>query len=140
MDERDGQAQGDDHLRLTSDIVAAFVSANSLPPGDLPGLIRSVSQALQGLNGAGGGPPAERPKPAVPVGRSVHPDYIVCLEDGAKLQMLKRYLRSRFGMTPEDYRRRWGLPADYPMVAPNYAARRSEVAKASGLGRGIRRK
>ena len=140
MDERDGRDQAGDNLRLTSDIVAAFVSANSVPPGDLPGLIRNVHQTIQSLDGAAGGQPAERPKPAVPINRSVHPDYIVCLEDGAKLQMLKRYLRSRFGMTPEDYRRRWGLPADYPMVAPNYAARRSAVAKASGLGRGIRRK
>lgn len=140
MDESSSQGQAEDRLRLTSDIVAAFVSANSLPPGDLPGLIRNVHQTLQSLDGDAAAVPTERPKPAVPVGRSVHPDYIVCLEDGAKLQMLKRYLRSRFGMTPEDYRRRWGLPADYPMVAPNYAARRSEVAKASGLGRGIRRK
>lgn len=138
------QSSNPDHaeerLRLTSDIVAAFVSANSLPAGDLPGLIRNVHQTLQGLNGNGAPAPAERPKPAVPINRSVHPDHIVCLEDGAKLQMLKRYLRSRFNMTPEDYRRRWGLAADYPMVAPNYAARRSAVAKASGLGRGIRRK
>lgn len=140
MDESSSPDQAGDRLRLTSDIVAAFVSANSLPPGDLPGLIRNVHQTLQSLDGAGGAAPAERPKPAVPINRSVHPDYIVCLEDGAKLQMLKRYLRSRFGLTPEDYRRRWGLPADYPMVAPNYAARRSAVAKASGLGRGIRRK
>ena len=140
MDESTSQGQAEDHLRLTSDIVAAFVSANSLPPSDLPGLIRTVHQTLQGLDGEGVPAPAERPKPAVPINRSVHPDYIVCLEDGAKLQMLKRYLRSRFNMTPEDYRRRWGLPADYPMVAPNYAARRSAVAKASGLGRGIRRK
>jgi predicted transcriptional regulator len=139
MDESNSQEQAEDRLRLTSDIVAAFVSANSLSVVELPSLIRNVHQTLQSL-GSGEATPSERPKPAVPVGRSVHPDYIVCLEDGAKLQMLKRYLRSRFNMTPEDYRRRWGLPADYPMVAPNYAARRSEVAKASGLGRGIRRK
>ncbi|MCC7266047.1 MAG: MucR family transcriptional regulator [Caulobacteraceae bacterium] len=140
MDETADRNRADDHLRLAGDIVAAFVSANSLPAAELPSLIRNVHQTLRGLDGEGSSAPAERPKPAVPVGRSVHPDYIVCLEDGAKLQMLKRYLRSRFNMTPEDYRRRWGLPADYPMVAPNYAARRSAVAKASGLGRGIRRR
>jgi predicted transcriptional regulator len=131
--------RADDTLRLASDIVAAFVSANNVPAADLPGLIRAVHDTLRGLDGRAA-QPAERPKPAVPINRSVQPDHIICLEDGAKLQMLKRYLRSRFNMTPEDYRRRWGLPIDYPMVAPNYAARRSAVAKASGLGRGIRRK
>lgn len=139
MDEIADTEPGEQRLRLTSDIVAAFVSANTLPTTDLPALIRSVHRTLSGLEGQPR-PPAERPKPAVPISRSVQPDYIVCLEDGAKLQMLKRYLRSRFGLSPEDYRRRWGLPADYPMVAPNYAERRSQVAKASGLGRGIRRK
>ena len=90
--------------------------------------------------GAATAAPAERPKPAVPIGRSVQHDHIVCLEDGVKLKMLKRYLRSHFGMSPEDYRRRWGLPPEYPMVAPAYAARRSEFAKKIGLGKGVRRR
>lgn len=139
MGEIAGGEPEDGNLRRASDIVAAFVSANTLPAQELPALIRSVHDALESLGGAA--PVAsERPKPAVSISRSVQPDYIVCLEDGAKLQMLKRYIRSRFGLSPEEYRRRWGLPADYPMVAPNYAERRSQVAKASGLGRGIRRK
>ena len=88
----------------------------------------------------GAAPVGERPKPAAPINKSVQHEYIVCLEDGKKLKMLKRYLRSTYGMTPEDYRKRWGLPADYPMVAPAYAARRSEFAKKIGLGKGVRRK
>jgi predicted transcriptional regulator len=130
---------GDDLMRLGADIVAAYVSRNPVSVDTVPEIIRSVHQTLEGL--ARGAPPApeERPKPAVPIGRSVQHDYIVCLEDGKKLKMLKRYLRSRYDMSPEDYRRRWGLPADYPMVAPAYAARRSDFAKKIGLGRGVRR-
>jgi len=131
---------GDDLLRLGADIVSAYVSRNSVAADAVPDIIRTVHQALTGL--AQGAPPPveERPKPAVPIGRSVQHDFIVCLEDGKKLKMLKRYLRSRYDMSPDDYRRRWGLAPDYPMVAPAYAARRSDFAKKIGLGRGVRRK
>ena len=132
---------GDDLLRLGVDIVAAYVSRNPVPTDALPEIIRTVHKALVGLSGGSTvAAPEERPKPAVPVGRSVQQDYIVCLEDGKRLKMLKRYLRSRFDMSPDDYRRRWGLAPDYPMVAPAYAARRSEFAKQIGLGRGVRRR
>jgi predicted transcriptional regulator len=127
--------KSDDILRLVSDIVAAYVSNNPLPAGDVPAMIKSVHATLGGLSSP---TPAEAPaghKPVVPVKRSVTPEYIVCLEDGKKLKMLKRYLRSNYNMTPEEYRAKWGLPADYPMVAPNYAAQRSEFAKKIGLGR-----
>ena len=124
-------------LRLSADIVAAYVTKHGVPTSELGGLIHTVHDALVGLGKAPAEP--ERRRPAVPVARSVQHDYIVCLEDGKRLKMLKRYLRARFGMTPEEYRRRWGLPADYPMVAPVYAARRSDFAKKIGLGRGVRR-
>ncbi len=127
-------------LRMTTDIVASFVSNNKVSSEELADLIKSVHRSLAGLSGVAVEKTLERPKPAVAANKSVHPDYIVCLEDGKKLKMLKRYLRSTYGMTPDDYRRRWGLPADYPMVAPNYAARRSEFAKKIGLGKGVRRK
>ena len=131
---------GEELMRLGADIVSAYVSRNAVAADAVPDIIRTVHHALTGL--ANGAPPvvAERPKPAVPVGRSVQHDFIVCLEDGKKLKMLKRYLRSRFDMSPDDYRRRWGLQPDYPMVAPAYAARRSDFAKKIGLGRGVRRK
>lgn len=130
---------GFDLLGLSSEIVAAFVAQNSLPADELPALIRSVHGALNGLSAPESvAPVATRGKPAVPISRSVQPEYLVCLEDGKQLKMLKRYLRSRYGMTPEDYRRRWGLPPEYPMVAPGYAAKRSDFAKQIGLGRGVR--
>lgn len=129
-----------DLLRLSADIVSAYVGQNAVQAASIPDLIRSVHGALTGLGQPPVGKPAERQKPAVPVSRSVAEDYIVCLEDGKKLKMLKRYLRSRFNMSPEDYRRKWGLPPDYPMVAPAYAARRSDFAKQIGLGRGVRRR
>jgi predicted transcriptional regulator len=135
----DDNVSGDDLLGLSSEIVAAFVAQNTLPAKDLPDLIRSIHTTLSGLGAPA--PPAlaaERGKPAVPISRSVQPDYLICLEDGKQLKMLKRYLRSRYNLTPEEYRRRWGLPADYPMVAPGYAARRSDFAKQIGLGRGVR--
>jgi predicted transcriptional regulator len=136
--ENDGDS-GLEMLELSSEIVAAFVAQNSLPADQLPELIRSVHGALNGLNAAEPVTPAPvRGKPAVPISRSVQPEYLVCLEDGKQLKMLKRYLRSRYGMTPDDYRRRWGLPPDYPMVAPGYAAKRSDFAKQIGLGRGVR--
>jgi predicted transcriptional regulator len=128
-----------DLLGLSSEIVAAFVAQNTLPADQLPALIRSVHGALNGLTAPEVVAPAPaRGKPAVPISRSVQQDYLVCLEDGKQLKMLKRYLRSRYGMTPDDYRRRWGLPPDYPMVAPGYAAKRSDFAKQIGLGRGVR--
>lgn len=127
--------RSDDILKLATEIVAAYVSNNPIPVSEVPAMIKSVHTTLGGL---GGGLPGEIPlaqKPAIAVKRSVNPDFIVCLEDGKKLKMLKRYLRSNYGMTPEEYRSKWGLPADYPMVAPNYAAQRSEFAKKIGLGR-----
>ncbi len=140
LSENDDESAAVDMLGLSSEIVAAFVSQNSLPADQLPDLIRSVHGALSGLNAteAAAAAPTARGKPAVPISRSIQPDYLVCLEDGKQLKMLKRYLRSRYSMTPEDYRRRWGLPPDYPMVAPGYAAKRSDFAKQIGLGRGVR--
>jgi predicted transcriptional regulator len=132
---------GEELLRLGAGIVAAYVARNTVAVEAVPDIIRTVHHALEGLaNGETQAPPEERPKPAVPIGKSVQHDYIVCLEDGKRLKMLKRYLRSRFNMSPDDYRRRWGLQPDYPMVAPAYAARRSDFAKQIGLGRGVRRR
>jgi predicted transcriptional regulator len=132
--------EAQDLLRLSADVVASYLAANTVPPGAIPDLIRSVHESFQNLNQPAPPPaPAERPKPAVPISRSVQDDYLVCLEDGKKLKMLKRYLRSKFDLTPDEYRRRWGLPPDYPMVAPAYANRRSEFAKQIGLGKGVRR-
>jgi predicted transcriptional regulator len=124
---------------LTTQIVAAYVSNNPVPVGELPSLIRQVHSALVNV-GAPAEISAERPQPAVPVKRSVTPDYIICLEDGKKLKMLKRHLKTAFNMTPEEYRERWELPADYPMVAPNYASQRSRLAKQIGLGTRARRR
>ena len=123
-------------LELTSKIVSAYVSKNNLSVADLPGLIGSVRQALVSLTQpqAAAEAPAEL-KPAVAIKKSVTPDYIVCLEDGKKLKMLKRHLSSSYGMTPDEYRAKWGLGSDYPMVAPNYAKRRSDLALKLGLGR-----
>ncbi len=140
---RDSDTDGPpaDVMRLGADIVAAYLSRNMVALGEVPSLIRTVHQALEQIAHPTAAPVQElRPKPAVPITKSVQHDYIVCLEDGKKLKMLKRYLRSRYDMTPDAYRRRWGLPADYPMVAPAYAARRSDFAKKIGLGRGVRRR
>jgi predicted transcriptional regulator len=123
-------------LRLTTEIVAAFAGHHTLATGDLPALISSVFQALRTAGQVEAEPTAEAPPvPAVPIKKSVGPDFLVCLEDGQKLRMLKRHLAMRYQMTPEQYRQRWGLAADYPMVAPNYAAQRSALAKRIGLGR-----
>ena len=130
---------GEDLLRLSTGVVAAYVSRNAVAADAVPDIIRTVHHALEGLARDGAPILEERPKPAVSIGRSVQHDFIVCLEDGKKLKMLKRYLRSRYGLSPDDYRKRWGLAADYPMVAPAYAARRSAFAKQIGLGRGVRR-
>lgn len=121
-------------ITLTADIVAAHVSNNSVAVSDIPTLIQNVHNALIGLGGAA---PAEPVKlePAVSIRASIKPDYIVCLDDGKKLKMLKRHLMTHYGMTPDQYRAKWGLPADYPMVAPNYAEQRRTLAKAIGLGR-----
>jgi predicted transcriptional regulator len=120
-------------LSLTAQIVSAHVSNNTVPAEALTALIRQVHQALAGVGQVA--PEPEKLQPAVPVKRSVFPDYIVCLEDGKKLKMLKRHLQSAYGMSPDQYRERWGLPSDYPMVAPNYAERRSALARQIGLGR-----
>lgn len=125
-------------LSLTSNIVAAHVANNSVPVADLPTLIRDVYTTLANVGGPAPKTDA-RPAPAVPVKKSVAPDYIVCLEDGKKLKMLKRHLKTAYNMTPEEYREKWGLPADYPMVAPNYAKQRSRLAKQIGLGTRARR-
>ena len=125
-------------LSLTTDIVSAHVANNVVPLNDLPALIREVYRTLANVGG-----PAEqptRPVPAVPVRKSVSPDYIVCLEDGKRLKMLKRHLKTAYKMSPEQYRERWGLPVDYPMVAPNYARQRSRLAKEIGLGTRARRR
>ena len=120
-------------ITLTSSIVKSYVRKNNVRVEDVPQLIQSVHGALAGL-GQQAKPEEERPEPAVSVRASVKPDYIVCLEDGKKLKMLKRYLRTNYDMTPEEYRARWDLPSDYPMVAPNYAEKRRTLAKEIGLG------
>ena len=130
---RDDQRNDEEILKLVTEIVSAYVSKNPVAAEDLPNVIKSVHATLGGFQGAESVVLA-RP-PAVLVKKSVTPDYIVCLEDGRKLKMLKRYLRAQYGLTPETYRAKWNLPADYPMTAPNYAAKRSEFAKQSGLGK-----
>jgi len=120
-------------MSLTADIVSAYVTRNAVPAGDLPGLIGQVHSSISAL-AAGRPAVVEAPTPAVPIKKSITPDYIVCLEDGKKFKSLKRHLGSAYDMTPDQYRQKWSLPADYPMVAPNYAAARSALAKASGLG------
>src|SRR4051812_3488183 len=127
--------KGDELLKLASSIIAAYVSNNPVPVSELPGMIKSIHATLGGLTPGGAAETLTNQKPAIPVKRSITPEYIVCLEDGKKLKMLKRYLRSNYKLSPEQYRAKWGLPADYPMVAPNYAAQRSEFAKKIGLGR-----
>jgi predicted transcriptional regulator len=120
-------------LTLTADIVAAHVSNNSVAVNDLPTLIQNVHSALTGISSSGSAPEA-KPEPKVSIRSSVKPDYIVCLEDGKKQKMLKRHLMTNHGMTPDEYRQKWGLAADYPMVAPNYAEQRRALAKSIGLG------
>jgi len=126
-------------LRMTAEVVSAYVSNNTLATGQLADVIQAVYNSLRGLEGQMSEPNAEPPKPAVPIRKSITPGYLVCLEDGKKLKMLKRHLRSTYNLTPDEYRAKWGLPPDYPMVAPNYAAQRSEFAKKIGLGRGTGR-
>ncbi len=123
----------DDLLGLTANIVSAYVSHNTLPAADIPAVIEQVFRTLSTVTGEVS-VMTDRPQPAVPIKRSITPDYLICLEDGKKLKMLKRHLKTAYNMTPEEYRERWGLPADYPMVAPNYAEKRSKLAKDIGLG------
>ena len=128
MPERESETSS---LESVSKIVSAYVSNNSVSSGDLPQLIWTVHEALESQDQAASSPP----EPAVPIKKSVKPDYVICLEDGKKMKMLKRHLRNAYDMSPDEYRQKWGLPSDYPMVAPEYAARRSELAKKIGLGR-----
>ena len=127
-------------LRLTTDVVAAYLRNNPLPSSQIADIINSVYRSLRTLNHGGGAGYAEATRPAVPVRKSIQPDFLVCLEDGKRLKMLKRHLRSTYNLTPDQYRQKWGLAPDYPMVAPNYAAQRSSFAKKIGLGRGPGRK
>lgn len=121
-------------IELTAEIVSAYVSNNTVPAGDIPSLINQVHAALSRVSGKSGEAPAEPLKPAISLKKSITPEYIVCLEDGKKFKSLKRHLRTQYNMTPEQYREKWGLSADYPMVAPNYAKHRSTLAKKIGLG------
>ena len=125
-------------IEMTADIVSAYVGNNTVPAADLPALIQSIHRALAGIS-AGTEIAETAPKePAVPIRRSITPDFLVCLEDGRKFKSLKRHLRTKYNMSPEEYRAKWGLPKDYPMVAPNYAKARSDLAKQMGLGQGGR--
>lgn len=133
-DDKDSGVSDAELLHMASDIAAAYVSRNSLSAEELPDVIRTVHATLSSV-GRGSGGSRDGLRPAVPVRRSVTSDYIVCLEDGRRLKMLKRHLRSAYDMTPDEYRAKWGLPSDYPMVAPNYAKQRSRFAKKIGLGR-----
>jgi predicted transcriptional regulator len=129
----DIESVDDTLLTLTADIVAAHVSNNSVAVNDLPVLIQNVHSALTGISATAAAPEA-RPEPKVSIRSSIKPDYIVCLEDGKKLKMLKRHLMTHYNLTPDQYRQKWGLSADYPMVAPNYAEQRRTLAKSIGLG------
>ena len=131
---------GADLIDLAADIVSAYVSNNTVPAADLPALIADVHRALSNTTMGMNEPEPEPLKPAVNPKKSVFPDYIVCLEDGKKFKSLKRHLRTHYDLSPEEYRDKWGLPSDYPMVAPNYAAARSALAKKMGLGQQRRRK
>ncbi|MDA0704230.1 MAG: MucR family transcriptional regulator [Proteobacteria bacterium] len=125
----------EDMLRMTAQVVSAYVGNNMLPAAQISEVIKSVYSSLTALEGEAAKAVAEPLKPAVPIRKSITPDYVVCLEDGKKLKMLKRHLRTTYDMTPDEYRAKWNLPPDYPMVAPNYAKQRSEFAKKIGLGR-----
>jgi predicted transcriptional regulator len=133
--QNDDDARRSELLKMTADVVSAYASNNMLPPAQISEVINTVYTTFAGLEKAGPDGKGEAQKPAVSIRKSVTPDYIVCLEDGKKLKMLKRHLRSTYSMTPDEYRAKWGLTADYPMVAPNYAAQRSAFAKKIGLGR-----
>ncbi|RUV41174.1 MucR family transcriptional regulator [Mesorhizobium sp. M1A.T.Ca.IN.004.03.1.1] len=128
-------ASGAELLELTADIVAAYVSNNPLPSSEIGRVIADTYAAVSKLQAASEPQPEEKRAPAVPIRKSVTPDFIICLEDGKRFKSLKRHIGTHYNLTPDEYRAKWGLPADYPMVAPNYAAARSQLAKASGLGR-----
>ena len=128
------------YIQLTANIVSAYVSNNTVPSAEIPNLIGQIHSALLRVSAGQAPTPAEPLKPAVPLKRSITSDYLVCLEDGKKFKSLKRHLRTQYGMTPEQYREKWALPPDYPMVAPNYAAARSQLAKQMGLGQQRRRR
>jgi len=128
------------YIELTAEIVSAYVSNNTVPAAEIPGLISQVHAALNRVSGKTGEAPVEPLKPAVTVKKSITHEYLICLEDGKKFKSLKRHLRTQYNMTPEQYREKWGLGADYPMVAPNYAAARSQLAKQMGLGQQRRRR
>ena len=134
------EAASSNYIELASEIVSAYVSNNSVPAGELPALISEIHLALAKVGNGAAETPAEAPKPAVAIKKSVTPDYIICLDDGKKFKSLKRHLRTQYNMTPEQYREKWGLPSDYPMVAPNYAKARSELAKEMGLGQQRRKR
>ena len=136
----DGGVVGPNFIALTAEIVSAYVSNNPVAAGDIPALINQVHAALSRVSNSNTDAGAESPKPAISLKRSVTPEYIVCLEDGKKFKSLKRHLRTQYNMTPEQYREKWSLPPDYPMVAPSYAAARSELAKQMGLGQQRRRR
>lgn len=121
-------------VELTAEIVSAYVSKNNVPASDLPNLINDVHDALSRASGRAGGLEREEPKPAVAIKKSVTPDYLICLEDGKRFKSLKRHLRTHYKLSPDEYRAKWHLPPDYPMVAPNYASARSQLAKKMGLG------
>jgi predicted transcriptional regulator len=125
-------------IEMTADIVSAYVGNNSVSAVDLPSLIQSIHRALSGVSAGAEAVEAAPKEPAVPLKRSITPDYLICLEDGRKFKSLKRHLRTKYNMSPEDYRTKWGLAKDYPMVAPNYAKARSDLAKQMGLGQGGR--
>ncbi len=124
-----------DVMQLTTQVVAAYVGHNSVGEAEIPEVIKSVYASLSGLNSPTEAVAKAKEKPAVPIKKSITPDYLICLEDGMKFKMLKRHLRATYGLNPEDYRARWGLGSDYPMVAPNYAKQRSAIAKKIGLGK-----
>lgn len=136
----DTTSSNSNFIELAADIVSAYVSNNSVPASDLPTLINDVHSALVRVMSGAVVAPAETPKPAVPAKKSVTNEFIVCLEDGRKFKSLKRHLRTQYNMSPDEYREKWGLPPDYPMVAPNYAKARSNLAKQMGLGQQRRRK
>ena len=135
-----GENASSTYIDLAADIVSAYVSNNSVPAGDLPGLISQVHLALARVGSGAGEASAEAPKPAIAIKKSVTPDYIICLEDGKKFKSLKRHLRTQYNLTPKQYREKWGLAPDYPMVAPSYAKARSDLAKEMGLGQQRRKR
>lgn len=125
-------------IELTADIVSAYVGKNSVSAADLPSLIKSIHDAISGVSSGQTEAPVVAQAPAVSIRKSINPDFLICLEDGRRFKSLKRHLRTKYDMSPEDYRAKWGLPKDYPMVSPNYAASRSALAKSMGLGQGGR--